>query len=105
MKNNIIKNAVFSAFATALYVAAISSFLFYAPKIFVTGKADTVLAPIVMLCLLIFSAALTGLLVFGRPILWYLDGKKKEALSLLAHTLVIFLIITIVELFALLLVA
>jgi len=53
--------------------------------------------------LFVFSAALTGLLVFGRPVLWYFDGRKKEALSLLAHTLAIFLVITIIALFLLLL--
>jgi len=52
-------------------------------------------APIVMLSLFVFSAALTGTLIFGRPILWYLDGKKSEAISLFAYTLAIFLTITI----------
>lgn len=47
-----------------------------------------------ILLLFVFSAALTSMLIFGRPVLWYLDGKKKEAISLLTHTLVIFLIIT-----------
>ncbi len=101
MKNHIIKNAVINALATALYIALIASFLFYAPKTFGQNKADTVLVPIVMLSLLVFSAALTGMLIFGRPALWYLDGKKKEALSLFIYTLVFFLIITIIALFTL----
>ncbi|MEK7646842.1 MAG: hypothetical protein AAB378_00520 [Patescibacteria group bacterium] len=74
--NNIIKHAAVNAFATALYIVAIASFLFYVPKFFGENKADTVLVPIVMLSLLVFSAALVGVLIFGRPILWYLDGKK-----------------------------
>ena len=94
--NIIIKTATINAALTALYVSAISSFLFYIPKIFDTTKPDTVLAPIMMLSLLVFSAALVGALIFGKPILWYLDGKKKEAVSLLFYTLGIFLGITII---------
>lgn len=100
MKNTILKHAALNALATALYVILVASFLFYAPKTIVPGP-DTVLVPIVMLLLFVFSAALTGVLVFGRPILWYVDGKKKEALSLLAATLLIFLIITLGALLAL----
>jgi len=102
MKNNIIKYAVINAFLTALYIIVIASFLFYAPKFFGSDKANnTVLVPIVMLSLLVFSAAFVGSLIFGRPVLWYLDGKKNETISLLAYTLGIFLIITIFALFAL----
>ena len=93
--NIIIKTATINAALMALYVSAISSFLFYIPKIFDNTKPDTVLAPIMMLSLLVFSAALVGALIFGKPILWYLDGKKKEAVSLLFYTLGGFLIITI----------
>jgi hypothetical protein len=46
-----------------------------------------------MLSLLVFSAALVGSLIFGRPILWYLDNKKKEAVLLLAYTLASFFVI------------
>ncbi len=101
MKNIILKHAAQNALATALYIIIIASFLFYAPKVIGPGPANTVLIPIVMLLLLVFSAALTGLLLFGKPVLWYFAGKKKEALSLLAATLLIFLIITLGALVAL----
>ncbi len=78
MKNNIIKSALLNAFATALYIAGVASFLFYAPKVFQPEKADTMLAPMVMLMLFVFSVAFTGSLIFGRPILWYMDGKRKK---------------------------
>ena len=45
---------------------------------------------------LVFSAAFTGFLVFGRPIMWYLDGKKKEAMQLFFSTLILLLMIAIV---------
>jgi hypothetical protein len=103
MKKIIIKTALLNACATVLYISIVVSLIFYAPKIFGSDKADTVFIPIAMLCLFVFSAGLTGFLMFGRPILWYLDGKKEEALSLLAYTFSIFLVITIMAFFALLL--
>ncbi len=101
MKGKVVKNAILNAVATAVYVAGVASFLFYAPKFF--GPANTVLLPIAILLLFVFSAALTGLLIFGRPTLWYLGGNKKEALSLITLTLVALLIITLIALSALIL--
>ena len=102
MKNIIIKTAAVNAILTVVYIVVVALFLFYAPKVFgSSGKPDTVLAPIVMLSLFVFSAALTGTLIFGRPILWYLDGKKSEAISLFAYTLAIFLAIMIFAFIAL----
>jgi hypothetical protein len=99
MKNQIIKHALTNAALTALYIAAVASFLFYVPHFLgADQKADTVLIPIAMLLLFVFSAGLTGFLVFGRPVLWYLDGNKKEALSLLGYTLGGLLIIMVIVL-------
>ncbi|MBI4481170.1 MAG: hypothetical protein HY651_14220 [Acidobacteria bacterium] len=98
--NPILKTALLNAAGTAAYVIAVASFLFYAPKIF--GRPDnSVFIPIAMLLLFVFSAAFTGSLILGRPALWYLDGREKEALSLLFYTLGIFLGITLLALSAL----
>ncbi|MFA4999425.1 MAG: hypothetical protein WC519_01725 [Parcubacteria group bacterium] len=91
MKKPILKKALLNALATILYIVLISSLLFYGPNFFGSIANDTVVLPIIMLCLLVFSAAVTGTLIFGQPIIWYLDGRKKEAFSLLAYTLGIFL--------------
>ena len=94
MKKRIIITALVNAGGTALYVFAIASLLFYAPTVFgLKDQPDTVLAPVIMLMLLVISAAVTGFGVFGRPLMWYLDGKKADALQLLGLTLV-FLVIT-----------
>ena len=90
------KNAFFNAAATAAYVIAVGCFLFYAPRIF--GRANSAIIPVAMLLLFVFSAALTGSLILGKPVLWYLDGKKQEALSLLASTLLIFFGFTLLAL-------
>lgn len=67
------------------------------------GQIPTPFIPIFMLMLFVFSAALTGTLFFGKPIMWYIDGKKKEALSLLAYTFGAFFIIGILVFTAMLL--
>lgn len=92
MRNKIIKYAILNALATAFYIALISSFLFYVPKTLNTNKPDTVFAPILMLSLLVFSVSVVGSLIFGRPILWCFNNKKKEASSLLIYTLLAFFI-------------
>ncbi len=98
MKNPILKRALINALATALYIIVVASFLFYAPKFFGPSRGNTVLVPIVLLLLLVFSAAFTGALIFGQPVLLYMEGKKGESLSLLVYTLGILLAITIVAL-------
>lgn len=96
----VLKNALIDAVATALYVFAVGSFLFYGGEAKI-GQAHVVLVPIVMLSLFVFSAAFTGVLMFGKPVLWYLDGRKEEALALVAWTLGIFFLITLIALLGL----
>ena len=83
-----------NALLTALYVGVVGSFLFYAAQLRL-GQAKTVLVPVAMLMLLVFSAALVGALIFGRPVLWYLDGRKQESLYLLTATLAILFAVTV----------
>lgn len=96
-KREILKYATINSLGTALYIVIIALFLNVGGQVF--PKEDTALTPVVMLMLFVFSAAITGSLVFGRPILWYLDNKKKQAIFLLIYTLGIFLLITIIVLF------
>ncbi|MBI2039411.1 MAG: hypothetical protein HYT22_04040 [Candidatus Niyogibacteria bacterium] len=88
----IIKTAGIDAALTALYIILVALFMSNTAKLF-EGAEDIVIIPIAMLSLLVFSVALVGSLIFGRPILWYLDGKKREAIALLAYTLGFFLLI------------
>ncbi len=102
MKKEILKYACFNSLLTAFYITLVASFLFYVPHSFLE-EAHTVLVPVMMLMLFVFSAAITGMLVLGRPVLWYLEGKKKEAVSLLIYTLSFFLIIMIIAFLGLIL--
>jgi hypothetical protein len=106
MKNNILQLGGLHALATAAYVSLVASFLFYAPRFIVAKTSDdNVLMPIAMLMLLVVSAAITGSLVFGRPVLWYLDGKKKDAVSLLFSTLGALFVITTIAFIVMILLA
>ncbi|OGH24948.1 MAG: hypothetical protein A3B47_02490 [Candidatus Levybacteria bacterium RIFCSPLOWO2_01_FULL_39_24] len=87
------KTALVNSIFTALYVIAVGSFMYYGSAIKI-GRVNTFLAPITLLLLFVFSAAMTGFLIFGKPAQMYIDGRKKEALSLLTYTLVFLSIIT-----------
>lgn len=69
------------------------------------GVKDTPWTPVAVLMLLVLSAAITGTLVLGRPLIMYLDGAKKEALKFFGYTVgwmffltvMIFLIMAIIR--------
>ena len=96
-KGQILKYSLIDSLLTAAYVVVVALFIYFGGQ-GVFGQNNTVLIPIVMLMLFVFSAALTGFLVFGKPIMWYLSGKKKEALSLLFYTLIMLFILILVAL-------
>ena len=81
----IIKNALINSVLAIAYIALVATFMNRAEDMF--GPANEFMAAITMLSLLVFSVGLMGILVFGRPIMWYWDGAKKEAVKLLLCTL------------------
>lgn len=100
-KNKIAKYSLLNALGAAAYVAIVATFMSNAEILF--GDVEGPFAPMGFLMLFVLSAAVMGTLVFGRPILWYLDGKKKEAVTLLLYTLGFLAIITLTTLLSLLL--
>jgi hypothetical protein len=94
---SIAKWAVINSLSTFLYIVLLVSAVFFLGRVNPQIE-ETVFLPIGMLTLFVFSAALTSALVFGRPIMWYLGGKKKEAFQLLASTLVIILLLAVISL-------
>jgi hypothetical protein len=89
------RTALINSLATALYIILVGLFMYYGSTIKI-GRNNEFLAPVAMLFLFVFSAALTGFLMIGKPAQMYVDGKKKEALSLLKYTLAYFFIITFI---------
>lgn len=95
MRKKIVGHAILNACLTAVYIALAASFLFYAPAYF-SGSPNTGFASVLTLSVFIFSAVVMALLVVGRPILWYLDNRKSEALLLLGYTLALFFAIMLI---------
>jgi hypothetical protein len=92
--DKIIKRAFIDSFGTVAYIILVVLFIF-SLQIF-ASKKDIIIIPIAMLLLFVCSAAITGFLVFGKPVMLYIDGKKKEAVSLLGYTLGILFLITLI---------
>lgn len=89
------KTAFINSLLTILYIVGISIF-FYTLSIVKKGPDNNFLAPIVFLSVFVFSASITSYLMLGKPAQLYIDGKKKEALSLITYTLGFFSLFTLI---------
>jgi hypothetical protein len=95
MKNSkIILWSVIDSLAAFAYILWVAWLMFNAESIF--GKIKSFIGPAALLLLFVLSATIVGALVLGRPILVYLDGKKTDAIKLLAYTIGCLFIITVI---------
>jgi len=85
-KSDYLFKSFVNAVGVFIYVAAIAWLGFNSKAIF-GAEPNNFLAPLFMLLLFVVSASITGLLVLGKPILMYLNGLKKEAITMLFVTL------------------
>jgi uncharacterized membrane protein len=85
------RNPLFNAAAAVAYISILASAAYYVPK---GSGEDSVAAPIAVLSLFVFSAAMMGYLLLSAPIILFLENKKSEAISLFVKTLLIFGLIT-----------
>ncbi len=75
-----------SSLGVLVYVAIVAFILQNAESLF--GNMETsVWGPIAFLMLFTLSVAVVGSLIFGKPALLYLNGQKKEGLTLLGYTI------------------
>lgn len=91
MNKNPVINALLAAVYIGLLVTMIHAF---------AGGPDTpdkggLLIPMVMLSLFTLSAAVMGYLFVSEPIMLYIDGKKKEAMTFFFTTVVSFAVVTL----------
>ena len=93
--DRIINRAIINSVGTAVYIMLVASLMFFLQSSF-SDQKDTIIAPISALLLFVCSAAITGFLVFGKPAMLYVDGKKREAVSLLGYTIAMLFLITII---------
>ncbi len=82
---------------TATYITGVAFIMFNGDKIF--GKIDSVVSVIAFLTLFVLSALVVGGLLLAKPIMNYIDNKKKEAVYMLiasAGWMLLFFIIAMV---------
>ena len=87
------RNPYINALLAAAYIVFVVLLITYGPA-YVRDKPDTILAPMAMLSLLVFSVALMGYLFFLQPVQMFLEGQKHEAVELFTKTLGSFAVIT-----------
>jgi len=75
------------AFAATLYIALIVLVLQNIGEVL---PEKSILAPIVMLSLLVLSAAIMGFLFFSEPIFLFIENKKHEAVVFFGKTVGVF---------------
>lgn len=81
------------AAGVVFYCSIISFFLQSIKKIFISPPEF--LIAIFMLCLLVFSAAVTGSIVFGYPVYLAVNKNFGKGLMVLLYTLLSFLVLLI----------
>ncbi len=72
------------AAGTAVYIFLVVSIMNNASRIF--GNDKPPLTGLAVLMLFVVSAAIVGALVLGKPIVWFLNGNKSEAIKLFSYT-------------------
>ena len=86
------KNPIVNALAGLLYIVLVVSLLFNGAFFF--GEEESILIPITVLSLFVFSAACMSYIFLYEPLQLFLDGQKKEAVDIFLKTLAIFAIST-----------
>lgn len=82
--SKITKYAVLHALGVVVYIAVVATLMGNAERLF--GPDGGVLSFMAFLLTFVVSAAVMGLLVFARPLMWYLDGAKRDGVVLACAT-------------------
>lgn len=82
-----------NSLGVVIYVSLVVTIMSFGQKF---SGHNGFLGPIGFLLLFVISATITGLLVFGRPVHFYLNGLKSEAFKLLFYTIGFLVIETLI---------
>ncbi|TSC86536.1 MAG: Uncharacterized protein G01um10148_522 [Parcubacteria group bacterium Gr01-1014_8] len=85
------KNPYINASLAAAYIALVATVMTVGEKF---GPDGSILVPMAVLSLFVLSACVMGFIFFFEPVQMYLDGAKKEAISLAYKTIGTFAVIT-----------
>ncbi|MHB8903804.1 MAG: hypothetical protein ACYC40_01720 [Patescibacteria group bacterium] len=84
-KSKLIKTSLINSIIALLYISGVALLMSNGEKLF--GQNNSIFGGIAILILFVISAAVMGFVILGRPIMMYLDGLKKEALTLFYLTI------------------
>ena len=82
------KNPVLNGIVALAYIFFVSTVMNLGSKM--APKEDSFLAPLALISLFTLSAAVMGYIFCFQPLQLFLDGKKKAAVNLFLHTLLVF---------------
>lgn len=81
---NLYKWSFVHALGILVYIVIVATIMNNGDRLF--GHEDNFVTPIAFLLLFTLSAIVVGLLGLAKPIMLYLDGKKKEAVTMISLT-------------------
>jgi hypothetical protein len=84
--NKLVQRSFINALGTVAYITLIAVVMSSLQK-YAGDKPDGFFAPVLFLTLFVLSAAVTGSLVIGKPVLMFLGDQKTEAINLFFYTL------------------
>lgn len=90
------KSALFNSLGVAAYIVAVSLLMQNGQSLFGNGNQFT--SSVGVLAVVVLSAAVVGTLIFLKPVMLYLDGLKKESITLLTYTIGFFAVYTLIYL-------
>lgn len=87
------KNPVINALGALAYIGLVVAVMTFLSNT-MRNKPDTIGAPLTVLSLFTLSAAVMGYLFLYQPLMLFIDGKKKHAVTLFVQTVGVFAVFT-----------
>jgi len=81
----IVTRSLLHALGAGIYIMLVALFMSNVEHIF--GKGNQILSMMAFLLLFVISASVMGLLIFGKPVMLFIEGQKKPAISLALYTI------------------
>lgn len=96
-KPKMIPYGIYAGLLEGVYIALVGLFMINANKLFGSNQGDTPASFIIFLLLFVFSAGLSGLIVFSYPVFLVTQRKFREAVLTVLVTLVTLLFLFILS--------
>lgn len=84
MNKKLVGWSLLHAVLAVAYIFCVVNLMNNGKKFF--GEMSEIFIGSIMLTLLVISASVMGILIFGRPVMLYIDNKKKESVFMLFCT-------------------